>query len=418
MAAGARETLARLFDTTHANIAWAIRNGPEYPNDFDTTQISQHLTPFFTSIEHGFQTVYNEAGEAQRKINALEPRIQQYEQQALTYAETIQTLTKALTNTNPSPTKPQKKKREAKDPTPFDGKGSPTERQEKFEIWETKIQGVFERDAACFETPMEEILYMSDMLTDKAYDYIKHGLDVRRRHPDDPSKWIFFNRETMLKYMRTHYKTINTAQVARNKLDTLRQGERNYWSWKAELDELTTKANKTEEQKVELLKKNVSPKMKDLVLNLSTEIDDNDYTAWSKQMDIFARNIQNHAHQTKLDTTNSYRPTNSNTPAPTPTDDPMDLDAARLVGLSNDIRKQRMDNRLCLACGQPGHWKDAHDPKKNPNPLPMPPRQPPPNRGGFFSRGDNYQSSNHRRGRGFHYGGPPTRFPPRYSPKR
>jgi len=36
-------------------------------------------------------------------------------------------------------TEPRKKKREAKDPTPFDGKGSPTKKQEKFEIWETKI---------------------------------------------------------------------------------------------------------------------------------------------------------------------------------------------------------------------------------------------------------------------------------------
>ena len=32
----------------------------------------------------------------------------------------------------------------------------------------------------------------------------------------------------MLKYMQTYYKTINTAQVARNKLDTLRQGKQNY----------------------------------------------------------------------------------------------------------------------------------------------------------------------------------------------
>ena len=81
----------------------------------------------------------------------------------------------------------------------------------------------------------------------------------------------------MLAYIRKHYKTTDTTQAAKNKLDTLSQGERNYWSWKAELDELMIKANKTEEQKVDLLKKNISPKMKDLALTLSRKIDDANY---------------------------------------------------------------------------------------------------------------------------------------------
>jgi len=68
---------------------------------------------------------------------------------------------------------------------------------------------------------MDEILYMSDMLIDKAYDYIKHGLDILRIYPNDLSKWTFSNRESMLVYIRKHYKTINTTQAAKNKLDTL-----------------------------------------------------------------------------------------------------------------------------------------------------------------------------------------------------
>src|SRR5438045_8267539 len=63
----------------------------------------------------------------------------------------------------PFPTEPRERKRKAKDPIPFDGKGSPTERQEKFEIWETKIQGDFKRDEECFKTMKDEILDMSDM---------------------------------------------------------------------------------------------------------------------------------------------------------------------------------------------------------------------------------------------------------------
>lgn len=52
---------------------------------------------------------------------------------------------------------------------------------------------------------------MSDMLTDKAYDYVKNGLDMLRIHPNDPSKWTFSDRESMFTYMRRHYKTMDTT---------------------------------------------------------------------------------------------------------------------------------------------------------------------------------------------------------------
>ena len=51
---------------------------------------------------------------------------------------------------------------------------------------------------------------------------------------------------------------------------------------------------------MDLLKKNIFPKIKDLVLTLSRKIDKADYEGWSKQMDVFAYNLQNYAHHTKL----------------------------------------------------------------------------------------------------------------------
>jgi len=68
---------------------------------------------------------------------------------------------------------------------------------------------------------MDEILYMLDMLIDKAYNYIKHGLNILRIYPNNLSKWTFSDWESMLVYIRKHYKTINTTQAAKNKLDTL-----------------------------------------------------------------------------------------------------------------------------------------------------------------------------------------------------
>jgi len=35
---------------------------------------------------------------------------------------------------------------------------------------------------------MDEILYMLDMLMDKAYNYVKYSLNIRRIYPNDLSK--------------------------------------------------------------------------------------------------------------------------------------------------------------------------------------------------------------------------------------
>jgi hypothetical protein len=68
---------------------------------------------------------------------------------------------------------------------------------------------------------MDEILYILDMLTNKAYDYIKNSLNMLRIHPNNLSKWTFSDRESIFTYIRRHYKTIDITQVAKNKLDTL-----------------------------------------------------------------------------------------------------------------------------------------------------------------------------------------------------
>jgi hypothetical protein len=59
------------------------------------------------------------------------------------------------------------------------------------------------------------------MLMDKAYDYVKHGLNMLYIYPNNLSKWTFSNWESMFIYIRRHYKTIDITQAAKNKLDTL-----------------------------------------------------------------------------------------------------------------------------------------------------------------------------------------------------
>ncbi len=62
---------------------------------------------------------------------------------------------------------------------------------------------------------------MLNMLTNKAYNYIKHSFNILRICPNNLSKWTFFNQKSIFIYIKKHYKTINTTQATKNKLNTL-----------------------------------------------------------------------------------------------------------------------------------------------------------------------------------------------------
>ena len=49
------------------------------------------------------------------------------------------------------------------------------------------------------------------MLANKAYNYIKNGLNMLCIYPNNLSKWTFSDRKSMFTYIRRHYKTINTT---------------------------------------------------------------------------------------------------------------------------------------------------------------------------------------------------------------
>ena len=65
------------------------------------------------------------------------------------------------------------------------------------------------KDLKCFKTPIDKILYISDILTDKAYNYIKYGLNMLYVYLNNLNKQTFSNQESIFIYMRKYYKTIN-----------------------------------------------------------------------------------------------------------------------------------------------------------------------------------------------------------------
>ena len=116
------------------------------------------------------------------------------------------------------------------------------------------------------------------------------------KNPNNISIWKWPTKEDMLKELTAHYKVLNTTQVTKNKLNHFPQGKRNYQSQKGELNKLIVRAKKIDKQKVDLLQKFISLKIEELVLGLAYKINNSNYIGWSKQMDVFAKNLANYAY--------------------------------------------------------------------------------------------------------------------------
>jgi hypothetical protein len=56
---------------------------------------------------------------------------------------------------------------------------------------------------------MNKILYILDMLMDKVYNYIKHGLNMLYIYPNNLSKWTFSDRKSIFIYIRKCYETMD-----------------------------------------------------------------------------------------------------------------------------------------------------------------------------------------------------------------
>ena len=115
------------------------------------------------------------------------------------------------------------------------------------------------------------------MLEGKAYKFIKQGLELMHKNPNNISIQKWPTKEDILKELTIYYKVFNTTQVIKNKLNYFPQGKYNYQSQKGEFNKLIVLTKKIDEQKVDLFQKFISPKMGELVLRLAYKINNNNY---------------------------------------------------------------------------------------------------------------------------------------------
>jgi hypothetical protein len=272
---------------------------------------------------------------------------------------------------------PTVKRRKSIDPDKFDASDKDiAKRQQKFEVWHSKVKAVFAQDKDYFDTEFSRIVHCSELLSGPAYDAISTNLQTVVDNEGDCTKWAWITLSEFLQSLSSSYIIISAKQKARDELDAMYQQEQPFQEWSAVVFPLLDKAGKTDEQKVEFLRKRINSKLQDALAPHVDRPADDEWDKWVDFVRKLARNLDERDHNLKLkDNTNTggsqYYGTNRDTTSNSPNVDADGDTEMRAFGITIQEWRRRKDNNLCLACGEPGHVKNDH---RGPNGIPLPPR--------------------------------------------
>ncbi|KHJ32030.1 hypothetical protein EV44_g3708 [Erysiphe necator] len=300
----------------------------------------------------------------------------------INYVQKLNLNVKPAKSIDSSDTRPR---RTRSDPDKFSASQLNTEkRQLAYESWKIHIQQILLIDRNCFPGPFYRISYVTGQLSGKAWEAVEDGVQIMNFQPSEPDKWPWKFISDLWQVLDKCYILLDTSQTAKNALDTLFQDKRAYGDFKVDFDHFADRIKYENRTKVDLLRKRLNRKISNVIDNQVNLPGPDDFLGWSDMVVSIARNLQQQEHIFKLQTPQTA--TRQNEPItsqplydiePSDIGDPMDLSR---VKISDAERKYRMDNGLCIACGENGHSARDHHRKNNPIPMPKRPSTHPLNR--------------------------------------
>src|SRR6266436_4373939 len=165
-------------------------------------------------------------------------------------------------------------------------------------------------------------LLVSFLMLQLSYLHISHHdknnrdlLDTVTQYPDDPTSWEWTTTEAALTALDKQYETLDLSLSTSIAFDKCYQKNRPFQNFLAKFIGLAKTCKKTEEQKVEALKKKVSELIAKALSTLDTPPVRNDFTAWAAKCQTFYDNQQEYEHNHQLRNVTRQQMT----PVPTPT---------------------------------------------------------------------------------------------------
>ncbi|KAL2114806.1 hypothetical protein VTJ04DRAFT_2108 [Mycothermus thermophilus] len=249
-------------------------------------------------------------------------------------------------------------------PAPFDGEEKSTaKRAELFETWSQNVRTHWALRPAEFHEEHKKILFAALMLKGAAAAAVQNGLNTIHKHPNEPGLWKWKSGEEFLGHLATHYATIDLKANANRRFNELKQAGKfaGFHDFLAEFSILADRCEMDDSTKVRALYEKMSPKLRDALTSIIDLSHSDSFEKWATVAGKVATNLENAASVQKLAPAGGYNNVGSGAAANT-NPDAMEIDAIRVKGLNSAMEhlpkeelERRMQNGLCLNCGQLGH---------------------------------------------------------------
>lgn len=319
-------------------------------------------------IAHILNTTAAEKGDLHAQVRALNADIQEKTDTLRSLAKSVEQLSvSGQIVSTPNITA----RRISKDPESFSGgEKDVAKRQQQFVVWRSQLQSCFAQDTAVFNTERRKILHIAGLLTDDVYELHRTYFDTITQNATTPDTWHWKTADDVFKTLSTQFETMDLAQQASQKFDNLYMLNKPFQNFIAEFRTLAQRCDKTEQQKVEALKKKVSKELADKLAYQPLPPAKDDFEGWCNLCQQLYNNEQEFKHFEHL---KSGRPTPPqqryqrqllpapdqslgvvSPPSPPDTGEPMQLDSARAAARAA-ARAFCGENNLCYYCRKPGH---------------------------------------------------------------
>jgi hypothetical protein len=366
-------TLSAAIESLFPAIAIAVRAGVEYdptllvhqlceanPDDPAAWALRSMLQVTDTALEHA---VY-ERNVAQEQLQLRQTELQNCQSDLRKKSDLCDILSTRLASLISQPVQPLLQpsasypKRLSKDPLPFDGEEKEIKRRQQGYInWKSQLRLCFAQDSALFNTEKIKILHTVGLLRGDAYNNNRAIFDYMTSHPDDVSRWTCTTSNTLFAALDRQYETLDLKLDAGIDFDKLFQRKMPFPNFIAMFETLAYQSGKTDEQKVDALKRKISQELAEKLATLENPPAANDYLSWVKKCRTFYENIRVYEHNQSYKT-GLYRPRPTNdlpTALPSPQGDLIQLDRASLNRISSENREYCWANNLCFYCKEQGH---------------------------------------------------------------
>lgn len=335
-----------------------------HENDAAKTQVGA----IFIAIEGAMNHILTTNADRDETISGVTKDRDDYKRKwdeslALNQRLTDTLLKRSLSSTTAAP------RRTTKDPSPFTGdEKDVAKRQIEYQNWRSTVLTNLAYDEACFPTVARKIGYVSQMLGGTALRLHRKKFDNIVEHENDPAAWHWQSVPEVLRDLNKLYETLDLSQAASRDLDRLQMKNKPFQNFLAEFVTLAEQCHKTEEQKVDLLRRKVSYELSEALKVQAKTPPTAKFDEWCELCQSLYNNRVQNEHYDKMRGEQGPQRRQQNAqhtqprlqPVP-PAGDPMILDASR-QGIS---REQCYAQGLCVYCKQPGHFKaDCEEKKK------------------------------------------------------